>query len=565
MTAGLAALLLLTAAAGAPQQAALFDELEPLYPDSDPAGGVLVFESHHARGTIAGVDVLVTGLDPGSPLTLFSAGAPEAAEPVWYRLHPVPVEENTGLGSRTEQFQGERNPFVIRRAPFEVFEAMEALQIEAGSDDVPSRRSLPDRHPAIRSPRPTEALRLEIAVPAEVEAAVWSLEIGVGNGPDLWSMRWRIHVHEAVVPPSGRDTLRYTNWYSPGEMARRHGLEPWSEPHWQMIRRYAGLMARGRQNVFWIPWGEVFALGDDGQPFLRRQRLERWVRTFREAGLWWIEGAPLARRPGGDWSKDRLELAVAGVLATSPEGRAALARMLGALEACLVENGWKDAWLQHLADEPTDVNAADYRELAAVVRELLPGAPIVEATMSRELVGAVDVWCPQVQVFQAQREFFEQRRAAGDRLWTYTCLVPGGPWLNRLLDQERLRQVWFGWAAAEYRLDGFLHWGFNHYKADPFARSVVDHPAQPGTKNKLPAGDTHIVYPGPDGPWSGLRFEAHRVGLEDRELLELLRARDPAAYERIVARVFRAYDDYETGVAEYRAAKRELLEALDDR
>ncbi len=91
---------------------------------------------------------------------------------------------------------------------------------------------------------------------------------------------------------------------------------------------------------------------------------------------------------------------------------------------------------------------------------------------------------------------------------------------------------------------------------------MVDHPAQPGTKNKLPAGDTHVIYPGPDGPWSGLRFEAHRVGLEDRELLEQLRALDPEAMERIVQRVFRAYDDYSVDVTAYRAAKRELLEAL---
>ena len=34
------------------------------------------------------------------------------------RLHSVPVEENTGLGSRTEQFEGVTNPHVVRRAPF---------------------------------------------------------------------------------------------------------------------------------------------------------------------------------------------------------------------------------------------------------------------------------------------------------------------------------------------------------------------------------------------------------------------------------------------------------------
>ena len=154
----------------------------------------------------------------------------------------------------------------------------------------------------------------------------------------------------------------------------------------------------------------------------------------------------------------------------------------------------------------------------------LPGIPIVEATMTRELTGAVDIWCPQVHKYQQNRSFFDERKAAGDQVWVYTCLVPGGPWVNRLLDQERLRQVWIGWAAAKWELDGFLHWGLNHYKADPFAQSVVDHPAMPNTTNKLPAGDTHIVYPGPYGPWSSTRFEAHRIGLEDLAMLRMLQA-----------------------------------------
>ncbi|RMH04199.1 MAG: DUF4091 domain-containing protein [Planctomycetota bacterium] len=542
------AILALAAAdpAGGQDAAWLVDELEALYPDRDPAPEQVAgpeIRSDTARGTIAGVHLLLRRRTAGE-VAVRVEGLPTAlaAGLRWYRLVDVPVEENTGLGSRTEQFEGKVNPFVIRRAPFRVFEAL-----------APAR-------PPLAAPAGRSAWRLEVAVPAAAEPGEHLVRLRLGGLPEL---RWRLVVHQAVVPPPGRNTLQVTNWWSPATIAERHGLEPWSEAHWAMIARYAALMARGRQNTFWIRCGDVFAPAADGAIRFRRDRFERLVGTFRAAGLWWIEGSPLAHRPGGDWSKEWLELNVAGVPATGPEGRAALAAMLGPLRACLEENGWLDAWLQHLADEPTDTNAADYRRLAAVVRELLPGVPIVEATMSRELVGAVDVWCPQVQEYQRHRSFFAERRAAGDRLWTYTCLVPGGPWVNRLLDQERVRQVAIGWGAAKYRLDGFLHWGFNHWQADPFERSVVDHPAQPGTKNKLPAGDTHVVYPGPDGPWSGQRFEAQRIGLEDRELLERLRARDPAACERILGEVFRSYDDTARDVASWRAARRELLAALD--
>jgi hypothetical protein len=112
-------------------------------------------------------------------------------------------------------------------------------------------------------------------------------------------------------------------------------------------------------------------------------------------------------------------------------------------------------------------------------------------------------------------------------------------------------------------LDGYLHWGLNHYKADPFAQSVVDHPAMPNTTNRLPAGDTHVIYPGDDGPWSGQRFEAHRIGMEDAELLRQLKRVDAPRAREIIDMVCRAFDDYDTDVAAYRRAKRDLLTALD--
>jgi hypothetical protein len=527
-------------------RAGLFDELVELYPDDDPRDGLQSLSLHTARGVPLGVHVLVDGLEVGGAVTLrVSRDGSPLRDARWCRLIDVPVEENTGLSSRTEQWDGAANPHVVRRAPFRIFEALAPM--------VP-----PSLAPASRL-----ALRLEIPIAADAATGRHEHVIVIGQGPRRHELRLVSVVHQAVVPPTGRDTLHFTNWISAQNVARWHGLEPWSEPFWAMLEQYARLMARGRQNTVQVRWADMFERVDDGPPRLRRERLERYVRTFAEAGLHWIEGAPVAGRPGGDWSSSRLQLGIVDLPATSPEGATALAAMAGQLHAVMRANGWHDCWIQHLADEPTDTNAADYAKLAAIMREHLPGVPILEATMSRQLVGAVDIWCPQVHELQRHRAFFEQRRAAGDRLWVYTCLVPGGPWLNRLLDQERLRQTYIGWALVRYELDGFLHWGLNKYRADPFARSVVDHPAQPGTSNKLPAGDTHLVYPGSDGPWSSHRMEAHRIGMEDAELLRMLRARDPEAATAIIELVLRGFDDYDTDVAAYRAARRALLVALD--
>ena len=43
-------------------------------------------------------------------------------EIIFSEVLDVPVEQNTGLDSRTERFKGDINPYVIRRAPFRIFE-----------------------------------------------------------------------------------------------------------------------------------------------------------------------------------------------------------------------------------------------------------------------------------------------------------------------------------------------------------------------------------------------------------------------------------------------------------
>ena len=84
----------------------------------------------------------------------------------------------------------------------------------------------------------------------------------------------------------------------------------------------------------------------------------------------------------------------------------------------------------------------------------------------------------------------------------------------------------------------------------------------PQTTNKLPAGDTHVIYPGPAGPWSSTRFEAQRIGLEDLTALRCLTTRQPDLAAEIVNRVFRGYDDWESSVARYRDARAALLQAV---
>ena len=521
--------------------AELRDSLEFLYADSIVVKRPCrVMHVDVARGGIASVHVLVNGLEPGSTLRLAARRRGTAArEARWFRLVDVPVEVNTGPLGFIER-EGERNRFAAKRAPFRVYDAM-----------APAGKS-------IRVTSPTAALRLHVPIPADARPGTRDYALEVRSGGESITLAFRVTVHKPVVAPVGRHSFFYTNWFSLEKMASYHGLKSWGEAHWRMIAKYARLMHHGRQNMFWLPLSDVFTV-KRGKAVLDRARLRRLVATFTRAGLHHIEGGHVARRTGGEWKATSFDLALTGERATSVEGNAALAAIGRQLMDEIDRNGWRPRWIQHVADEPADTNAADYRMLAGMVRRHLPGLPILDATMNLTLAGSVDIWCPQAQEYQRHRKAFEAQRALGDRVWYYTCCLPGGPWLNRLLDMELIRPALFGWAAARYDLEGFLHWGLNHYGRgqDPFRQSVIPH----GGGTHLPAGDTHVVYPGEGGPWSSVRFEAQREGLEDYELLKRLGASEAGRNARptIVRKVLRAFDDYTKDVRTLRAARRALL------
>ncbi len=544
------ALLLIVCAPGAgAQQLYLTDVLEPLFPDSNATTRFgQQYASDVPLGAPADVHVLVQAragealrvkavLD-GRPLPLAC----------WSSLVDVPVEQNTGLDSRTEMFKGTRNPYVIRRAPFRIFEAIRPLAAATVAADSGY-----------------SALRLSI--PARFFKKPGKHTIAVTVAGRSWTKRgtFTARVHDATIPPLGQSTFFYTNWFNTQQMEKRHGLTRWTPAWFNMLDRYAALMAGGRQNCINVP-GEVMTATDSGV-VLDDARLIAFIDVFRKHGFTYFESPHLMYRgEKDDWGDPILTVSLTGHRYDTPEGKKDVAAIAALIRDFIARHGLQQGWLQHISDEPSAVQAQCYKDVVHAVRAIAPDIRVMEATTDRDtLAGAVDYWCPTIDDFQQNEQFFRGRERLGEKVLVYTCLVPGGPWLNRLLDQERLRLVYFGWGAAHYNTTGYLHWGLNQYLVDdPYTQSVVHHPSPVATpENFLPAGDSHIIYPGPDGPLSSTRFEAFRIGVEDRELLRVLAHKDPAATAAVIARVFRSYTDYTTDVAVYRAARKALLEAVE--
>lgn len=84
-------------------EASLFDELTPIYPDTNPAEGFSSYRVAGANGTYAGVHIVLRGLTPGIPVCVEVQG-PHGSYKL-FELRALPVEVNTGAKQRTEYFK----------------------------------------------------------------------------------------------------------------------------------------------------------------------------------------------------------------------------------------------------------------------------------------------------------------------------------------------------------------------------------------------------------------------------------------------------------------------------
>ncbi|MDB9976775.1 DUF4091 domain-containing protein [Flavobacteriaceae bacterium] len=531
--------------ANAQFEAGLLNTLEAVYPDSNNVKLKNTYTTNIAKNTTAEVHILVKS-EIGN-LISFSTQSKNISNVNLSVIEPVPVEQNTGIDSRTEQFLGVLNPHVIRRAPFDVFEIIYPLE---------ERR--------IKTKYRYSLIRLTIDPENFKSNKDYVINISISDKlKNLKKLKFKIKVHPVLIPDLIDSNFFYTNWFNMQKMEEKHDLKRWSKKWYKMLDKYAQIMAKGRQNCIIIP-KELISLKNN-KIILDEKKMISFIEIFKKHGFTYFESPHLLGRGENDnWGNPELITSLRKKGYYSSEGKKEIDTIIHKIKKFTLKYNLKNQWLQHISDEPTDVSAKCYQDAAKQIKSIYPEIKIMEATNAMEsLSGSIDLWCPLINDFQENEEFFRNREKEGEKILIYTCLVPGGKWLNRTLDMERIRQVYFGWAGSKYNTFGYLHWGLNQYKANPFTQSVVKHPSPAASSNNyLPAGDTHIIYPGKNGPLSSLRFESQRLGIEDYEILEILKSINPSKHSRFIKKLFINYTDYSLSINKYMRIKRRVLKSI---
>jgi hypothetical protein len=349
-------------------------------------------------------------------------------------------------------------------------------------------------------------------------------------------------------------------------------IEPFSEQHLNLIRTLAKKMAEYRQNVAIISPLELsgFTL-DNGKWECDFSNFDKIVEIFINEGvIGRIEGGHIGGREG-NWNSqfvvmvpndtidpkkkyDRLPI-------SDPRAKEFYTEFIVDLNNHLKERGWDKIYLQHIADEPTEFNFKSYIEIAGFVKSIAPDFRIIEACHSKNLEDMLDIWVPQLDFMNQDYEFYNLQNKKGKEAWFYTCLSPKGEYANRFIELPLLKTRFLHWINFKYNIPGYLHWGLNYWKADPFGEQTG---IQYEGGNILPGGDSWIIYPKDGKLLSSIRFDAMRDGIVDYELFRMLEKKYPEKAKEIADKVIYQFDRYDNNIEAFRDHRRNMMELLSE-
>ena len=258
---------------------------------------------------------------------------------------------------------------------------------------------------------------------------------------------------------------------------------------------------------------------------------------------------------GGGTYQSRYEGSIAGFREGTPEYETMFADYVGKIQDHLSELGLLDAAYVYCFDEP---DKKDYEFVAGQFARLKKYAPKINLMLTEEPSSefekilkdkdaSIDIWCPVSPNYSD--ETAKPERNIGNRFWWYVCCYPKAPYCTEFTDHSPLELRLWHWQTFERNISGCLVWSSNYWTSstafpdsfqnpyeDP-ASYVSDGSMASGTKSLWGNGDGRFIYPPLsaatpgrnegkpifDGPCASIRWEMIREGVEDYEMLTILK------------------------------------------
>lgn len=210
----------------------------------------------------------------------------------------------------------------------------------------------------------------------------------------------------------------------------------------------------------------------------------------------------------------------------TPQFIAQLTAKLKAYGEHLRQKGWLDMAYVYVYDEAPKSAWPEVKKIDEAIHSAAPKARILQCLNEpegvRELTGYADVF--DVYVAQYHKAGVAQSQKKGAEVWLALCCYPmQDP--NFFIEYPLIDVRVTPWICWKYKAVGFEYWSATAWGANAH-NPAGKWPKVPWIANAFGKynGDGYLLYPGEDlRPYSSIRFETLRDGLEDYEYLWTLR------------------------------------------
>lgn len=389
--------------------------------------------------------------------------------------------------------------------------------------------------------RQWRALWIELKPETFCEAGSHRTEIVVKNhrGAVIWCAEIPLMVCPAALPGQ---RLIHTELFHADCLADYYRVEVFSPEHWEIMEHFIKTASVYGMNMIFTPLftppmdtkegGERTTVQLIGVERAKEgwrydfSRLRQWIVMCLGCGMEYFEMAPLFTQWGAKaapkimGTQDGKQVRLFG-WETEASGEAYtgfLQDFLPKLVDFLKEEGVMDRVWFHVSDEPTKWNMESYKKAHKCVQACLPGCRLMDAISDFELYQQGLVQHPVVS-----NNHLEPFLEAGiEKLWTYYCCVQGVDVSNRFFAMPSYRNRIIGVQLYLYRMEGFLHWGYNFYNSR-YSMEQINPYCVTDCGEEFPSGDPFLVYPGADGkPVLSIRMMVLSEAMNDLRAFEYL-------------------------------------------
>ncbi len=335
------------------------------------------------------------------------------------------------------------------------------------------------------------------------------------DGGVLGEAEFTCEVLDAELP---KLPIPYTEWFHSDCLADYYQAEVFSDKYWEIVEAFVRSAAKHKCNMLLTPvftppldtaiGGErrtvqlVDVAVSEGKYGFEFGNFRKWVRMALDCGIEYFEVSHLFSQWGAKAApkvmavKDGTYQQIFGwdTDSAGQEYREFLHQFLTAFKAELKELGIDGRTYFHISDEPEKEHMENFRDAWEGVEKDLEGFQVIDALSDYSFYKEGLVRQPVCAVNHIG-PFLEERP---EKLWGYYCTAQYVDVTNRFIVLPGFRTRILGVQLYKYRLDGFLHWGYNFYNSE---RSM--YPIDPyrctDAGGAFPSGDPFLVYPGKDG------------------------------------------------------------------